>query len=249
MTEGGRAGYRFGMRQDRSPVAAGLQTALPLVLGYFPIAFSFGVAATRAGLSGVEAFALSLIVFAGAAQFLAVALIAGGAPVIVAGLTLAAMNLRHVIYGPTLMQKAGPYVVTHRAGLWAFTLTDEVFAAALGAVARGQKVSDGFMLTLGFSSYAAWLAGTAAGAWAGGGALDGWPAIGAGLDFMLPALFLALLLSILNGRQLPLIVIAGVATMAGTWALSGTAGLFAGMIGGAVAGVILPQGKAVRHAG
>jgi 4-azaleucine resistance transporter AzlC len=219
------------------------------MLGYFPIAFSFGVAATRAGLSGVEAFALSLVVFAGAAQFLAIALISGGAPVIVAGLTLAAMNLRHVIYGPTLMQKAGPDVVTHRAGLWAFALTDEVFAAALGAVARGQKVTDGFMLTLGFCAYAAWLAGTAAGAWAGGGALDGWPAIGAGLDFMLPGLFLALLLSILNGRQLPLIVVAGVATVAGTWALSGTGGLFAGMIGGAVAGLVLPQAKAVRDAG
>jgi 4-azaleucine resistance transporter AzlC len=228
------------MSQERSPVLAGLQAALPLVLGYFPISFSFGVSATRSGLSGTEAFALSLIVFAGAAQFLAIALIASGAPVIVAGLTLAAMNLRHVLYGPTLLQKAGA-----RAGrwswAWAFALTDEVFGAALGAVTKGQRFSEGFMLILGFCAYGSWLTGTAAGAWAGGGALDAWPAVGAALDFMLPGLFLALLLSILSGRQVPVIVIAGLATVAGTWFGSGTVGLFSGMIAGAVAGVALPQ--------
>ena len=76
-----------------------------------------------------------------------------------------------------------------------------------------------------------------AGAWAGGGALDSWPAVGAALDFMLPALFLALLLSILSARQVPAILIAAAATVVGTWYGSSTLGLFAGMIGGAVVGV------------
>jgi predicted branched-subunit amino acid permease len=61
---------------------------------------------------------------------------------------------------------------------------------------------------------------------------------------MLPGLFLALLLSILSGRQVPVIVIAGLATVAGTWFVSGTVGLFSGMIAGAVAGVALPQRRA-----
>ena len=235
------------MSQEKSSVRAGFETAVPLILGYFPIAFSFGVAATRQGLSGIEAFALSVIVFAGAAQFLAIALVASGAPVVVAGLTLAAMNLRHVLYGPTLVQRVGAAARTRRAWLWAFALTDEVFGAALGAFSKGQRFSEGFMATLGFSAYGAWLAGTAAGAWAGGGALDAFPAVGAGLDFMLPALFLALLLSILSGAQVPVIVIAGLATVAGTWSFSGTVGLFAGMIAGALAGVLLPQRRA-RHA-
>ena len=233
--------------RETSPIAAGLQAALPLILGYFPIAFSFGVAATRSGLSGWEAFALSLIIFAGAAQFLAVALLASGAPVIVAGLTLAAVNLRHVLYGPTLLQRARVKTAGPLAWAWSFVLTDEVFAAALGAIARGQKFSDRFMLTLGYCAYGSWLAGTAAGAWAGGGALDGWPAVSAGLDFMLPGLFLALLLSILHRAQVPVIAVAGLATVAGTWAGSGTIGLFAGMIAGAVAGVCLPV--RVSHAG
>ena len=50
-----------------SSFRTGLGTSVPLILGYFPIAFSFGVAATRSGLTGWEAFALSVIVFAGAA--------------------------------------------------------------------------------------------------------------------------------------------------------------------------------------
>ncbi|MGV8987961.1 MAG: AzlC family ABC transporter permease [Cypionkella sp.] len=248
MTVAGKGRYRFAMKYEKSPVVAGLQTALPLVLGYFPIAFSFGVAATRSGLSGYETFALSLIVFAGAAQFLAIALIASGAPVLVAALTLAAMNLRHVLYGPTLMQKAGSEATRKRAWLWAFALTDEVFGAALGALAKGQRFSEKFMLVLGLCAYGSWLAGTAAGAWAGGGALDGWPAVSAGLDFMLPALFLALLLSILSGAQVPVILIAAVATLAGTVWFSGTVGLFAGMIAGAMAGIVLPQRSAL-HAG
>ena len=158
------------MSQEKSPLLAGVQAVIPLVLGYFPIAFSFGVAATRTGLTPLEAFSLSLIVFAGAAQFLAIALLASGAPVLVAGMTLAAMNLRHVLYGPTLLQRAGAHRATRLGWLWAFALTDEVFGAALGALAKGQRFSEGFMIILGFGAYASWLAGTVAGAWAGGGA-------------------------------------------------------------------------------
>ncbi len=233
------------MTQERSSGLAGVQAVIPLVLGYFPIAFSFGVAATRSGLTPIEAFSLSLIVFAGAAQFLAIALLASGAPVLVAGLTLAAMNLRHVLYGPTLLQRAGEDRATRWGWLWAFALTDEVFGAALGAMAKGQRFSEPFMMIVGFGAYASWLAGTVAGAWAGGGALDAWPAIGAGLDFMLPALFLALLLSILTARQVPAIAIAAAATMLGTWYGSATLGLFAGMIAGAVGGLFAPKTEAV----
>jgi 4-azaleucine resistance transporter AzlC len=232
----------------KSTFTAGLVTALPIALGYFPIAFSFGVAATRAGLSGVEAFGLSLIIYAGAAQFLALVLITGGAPVLVSAFTLVAMNVRHVLYGPALIKRAGAGARTRYAWAWAFGLTDEVFGAALGAMARGKVTfSEPFMFGLTIAAYASWLSGTALGAFAGGGALEGWPVVDAALGFMLPALFLALLLSILSKAQLPVIAVAGVATVVVTFAWSGTAGILAGMIAGAVAGVLgLGRG---RHAG
>jgi 4-azaleucine resistance transporter AzlC len=216
----------------------GLAASLPIVVGYLPIAFSFGVAATRAGFSALDAFALSLIIYAGASQFLALALLTSGAPVLVSAFTLIAMNLRHVLYGPALMREAGEGVTTRQAWIWAWGLTDEVFGQALGALARGQRFSEPYMLGLGLAAYAAWVGGTVLGALVGGSALDAWPAVSAGLGFMLPALFLALLLSILSRRQLPVIFVAGATTVIGTLAISATTGILLGMISGAAAGVL-----------
>ena len=72
----------------------------------------------------------------------------------------------------------------------------------------------------------------------GAGALDGYPALQAGLSFMLPALFLSLLLSILSRPQVPVIAVAGLATVVGTLAISPTSGILAGMLAGAVAGTL-----------
>ena len=226
------------MRRDDPRFLSGLIASLPIVMGYFPIAFSFGIAATRAGFTPVEAFALSLIIYAGASQFLALALLSSGAPVLVSAFTLIAMNLRHVLYGPALMREAGPEAGRRHAWAWAWGLTDEVFGQALGALARGQKFSEAHMFGLGIGAYAAWVSGTVVGALAGGGALDAWPALNAGLGFMLPALFLALLLSILGRRQLPVIAVAALATIAGTLVVSSTSGILLGMLAGAVAGVM-----------
>jgi 4-azaleucine resistance transporter AzlC len=216
----------------------GLLASLPIVMGYVPIAFSFGVAATRAGFGVLDAAALSLVIYAGASQFLALALLSSGAPVLVSAFTLIAMNLRHVLYGPALMREAGKDATTRHAWAWAWGLTDEVFGQALGSLSRGQKFSEPYMFGLGLGAYAAWVSGTVAGALAGAGALDGWPALNAGLGFMLPALFLALLLSILSRRQLPVIAVAGAVTIAGTWWVSATSGILLGMLAGAVTGVL-----------
>ena len=226
------------MTRTRPPFLDGLAASLPIVMGYFPIAFSFGVAATQAGFTGLEAFALSLIIYAGASQFLALAILSSGAPVLVAAFTLIAMNLRHVLYGPALMREAGEGATRRHAWAWAWGLTDEVFGQALGALARGQRFSEPYMFGLGLGAYASWVSGTVVGAYAGGGALEGWPAVNAGLGFMLPALFLALLLSILNRRQLPVIVVAGSVTVVATLAISATSGILLGMLAGAVAGAL-----------
>lgn len=226
------------MTSPRSAFLPGLSASLPIIMGYFPIAFSFGVAATRAGFTPLEAVALSLIIYAGASQFLALALLSSGAPVLVSAFTLIAMNLRHVLYGPALMREAGREAGTRHAWAWAWGLTDEVFGQALGALARGQRFSEPYMFGLGLGAYVAWVLGTVVGAFAGGGALDQWPALSAGLGFMLPALFLSLLLSILSRRQLPVIAVAALATVAGTLAISSTSGILLGMVAGAITGLV-----------
>ncbi len=216
----------------------GLLAALPIVLGYLPIAFSFGVAAVQAGLTPVEAVALSLIVYAGASQFLALALLSSGAPVLLAAATLIAMNLRHALYGPALLRAAGETARTTRAWAWGAGLTDEVFAAALGQVSQSGRFSERWMGGLALGAYAAWVGGTAAGAAAGGGALAAFPVVEAALGFMLPALFLSLLLSILSRAAIPAVLVAVAATLAGLLLWSATAGILAGMILGALTGVL-----------
>ena len=164
-------------------------------------------------------------------------LLAGGAPLLVAIFTLVAMGVRHLAYGPALMRAAGGGQ-TRRAWVWAFGLTDEVFGAALGELARGRRFSEPFMLGLGLGAYGAWVSGTVAGALAGGGALAAFPAVEAGLGFMLPALFLALLLSILSRAQLPVIGVAAAVTVALTLAGQPTLALLAGMAAGAATGAL-----------
>lgn len=228
---------------DTPRLRDGFLAAIPLILGYFPIAFSFGVAAIRAGLSPDEAVMFSVVIFAGAAQFLALALVTSGAPLLISAATLAAMNLRHVMYGPALLEKAGPAASTRFSWAWGWCLTDEVFGASLGALARGQRFSEGFVGGLGLGAYLSWIAGTAVGAATGGEALQAFPALDAGLDFMLPALFLALLLSILDRRQLGPVAVAIGATVLGSLLLSPTLGILAGIAAGAATGT-LQKGRA-----
>ena len=115
----------------RAGFRTGLASAIPIALGYFPIAFSFGVAATRAGLTPIEATFLSLVIYAGASQFLALVLLTSGASLVISALTLMAMNLRHLVYGPSLLKQAGDDASTKTVVGWGFWLTDETFAAAL----------------------------------------------------------------------------------------------------------------------
>lgn len=92
------------------------------------------------------------------------------------------------------------------------------------------------MLGIGAAAYLSWIVGTALGAFDGAGALAAYPAVEAALGFMLPALFLSLLLAILNRRQVPVVATAGVVCAGIALAGNTTSGILAGMIAGALAG-------------
>lgn len=218
---------------------AGLRESLPITLGYFPIGISFGIAAVRAGLSPFEAVFVSAVIYAGAAQFLALALLTGGAPILVASLTILATNLRHVLYGPAILKAAGDRAETQNSWLWGGLLSDGAFGAAIVAVSRSRSnFSERWMLGIGTAPYLSWALGTAAGAVFGDGAVDGLPAVDAALGFLLPALFLAMLLSVLSRRHLAVIAASIAATIGVSLAVSATAGIIAGMIAGSLVGLI-----------
>lgn len=174
----------------------GLADSASLMLGYFPIALSFGLLAAANGLTPVQALLVSAVVYAGASQFALVSLLAAAAsPWSVIG-AVAAMNLRHLFYGPALLPRLPQQGRKLPRPLIAFGLTDEVFALAFARL--GPDKSETWLLGVQAGAYGAWLAGTVCGGLLAdlGGAR--WPEVQAALSFVLPSLFLALLLPLLR---------------------------------------------------
>ena len=80
----------------------GAQDTLPLILGAIPFGVLFGALAMSAGMTVAATLGMSLLVFAGASQFVVVGLIAQGATVAVIVLTTFIVNLRHALYSASL---------------------------------------------------------------------------------------------------------------------------------------------------
>jgi 4-azaleucine resistance transporter AzlC len=213
----------------RSEFVAGVRAQLPLLLGVAPFGMAYGAYAVETGLAAGLAQAMSVIVFGGASQFVAVQLIGSGVPAAIVVLAASLVNLRHMLYSASL----APYL-DHLAARWrwllAYLLTDEAYAMA---IRRYREAGDGphphwFFLGTGLALWATWQVTTAAGVLVGTAVPESWS-----LDFALPLTFLALLLPALKGR--PAIVAAAVA---GTIAVGGHRWPYAtGLIAAAVAGI------------
>ena len=88
--------------KSKSIAVEGLTAAWPICLGYIPIGLAFGVLAQKAGLGAMEIFLMSLLVFAGSSQFIAVSMLDGGAALTSIILTTFTVNLRHLLMSSAL---------------------------------------------------------------------------------------------------------------------------------------------------
>lgn len=164
---------------------AGFKTGLPLAAASLALSTSFGVIAAPV-IGGIEAIVMSIIVFAGSAQFAVIAVLAAGGGPIAAVAAGALLNLRFLPMGiaiaPSLDEKPMKRAMIGQA------LIDFSWAAA----SRGEgRYDHRFMLGATFPNYPCWVLGTVIGVLAGG--LIGDPER-LGLDALFPAFFLALLL-------------------------------------------------------
>ncbi|ALM53088.1 AzlC family ABC transporter permease [Halomonas huangheensis] len=169
----------------------GLRDAAPLLGGYIPVAISFGLIAIQSGLSPLQAILVSLLVYAGASQFMFVGLLATGAPMwLVVSMSLL-INLRHLVYAPNL----APWLTRSRWWPWLMHgLTDQIFALAhnrLPQLEVGQRL--GWYSGAALLAWGSWVVGTAVGAITGDWLMSRWPLVGQITPFALPALFLVLL--------------------------------------------------------
>ena len=134
-----------------------LFAALPICLAYLPIAFAFGVSARNAGLPFPAAVAMSLFVYAGASQMIAVGLMAAGQPLSVILLTTFLVNLRLLLLGTAIAEKVGRWPRPFKV-LFGFQHTDETFAALCAQDTRHLAVHR----TTNFQTvvHASWVVGT-----------------------------------------------------------------------------------------
>lgn len=217
--------------------ARGAAAAIPVVLGYLPIGFAFGTVATQSGLSLQEMVAMSLVVYAGASQFIAAGMLAAGAPVASIILTTFLVNLRHLLMGASL----SPYLRCFQWWLQAlisFGITDETFAVSSVAVKKEQP-GVGFFLGLHLAAQAGWVVGTLLGGLAGysvGGLLQ------AGLEYALVAMFIGLLVLQLAGRPACAAAIAsGIVILLLAPAIGSHWGVVLAAVAGATVGLVVEQ--------
>lgn len=218
---------------------SGARASTPIAIGYVPVGIAFGIAAIKSGITASEAVLLSAIVYAGASQFLVLALVGTGAPVLVTALSIIATNLRHVFYGPSIMQAARDRATRRGAWAWSFFLSDGAFGSAIIALNRSKDhFSPPFMFGIAAGPYLSWVAGTAIGALLGT-SLAAWPAVDAAMGFLLPALFLAMVLSLLTKEHIPVVIITACVSLPLIMLISPTVGILGGMIIGAISSLVI----------
>ena len=214
----------------------GIIKALPIIIGYLPIAISFGIIAAQANIQIYQALLMSLMVYAGASQFMAVNMILLGALGIEIVFATLILNFRHFIMSMSLMNRLEGIPLPWKAIL-SFGITDETFAVA--AIDETlEKSSPYFILGLFIGAYGSWTLGTLLG---GLLAMVIPPTISKSMSIALYAMFIALLVPAIR-RQWRLGVIAALSSLLNLilskW-LSGGWGIVLSTILGSAVGIFL----------
>jgi len=218
----------------------GARDIAPILVGIVPFGIVCGIGAISAGASPIAALAMSMIMFSGAAQIVAVQLLAAGAPFAVILLSCLVVSLRLVMYSAAMAPYLRP--LDHRwRNLLSFLLTDQAFA---GTLQRFQKSDDAhtnasYFLGSGGLLWVIWQLATLAGVLAGQIIPASWQ-----LEFVVPLCFLAVLVPLLRDRVSILVfTVATIAVIALdamplrlSMVCSGLLGIAAGVLGDKLAG-------------
>ncbi|ABB14781.1 AzlC family ABC transporter permease [Carboxydothermus hydrogenoformans] len=199
---------------DLKAFLLGLKKTTPFMLGLIPFGLAYGIMATQAKLSLGETLLMSLLVFAGSAQFMAVGMIKEGVGIGFIVLSTLLINLRHLLMGLSL----APFLNKLNAKwlyLLAFGLTDEVYGTTIGHYQQegSYKGNPYFMLGSEAGIYFSWLISSLAGALLGTLIKD---PLSWGLDFAMPATFLSIVIGQIKSWQILIVfLIAGILAIAG----------------------------------
>jgi 4-azaleucine resistance transporter AzlC len=190
---------------NSSEFLQGAKATIPMIIGAIPFGIIFGTLAESSGLSIWGAMAMSLFVYAGSSQFIALGLLATGVgPIIIIATTLV-VNLRHLLYATALVDKISHLSHGWRA-LLAFGLTDESFAVVNGRYLGHTDTARAHWFFLGsiVAMYSNWQLCT----WLGIGLGELFPDMtNWGLDFAMSVTFLGIVIPYLRNKPMWLAVI------------------------------------------
>ncbi|GBD65228.1 putative uncharacterized protein [Tetragenococcus halophilus subsp. halophilus] len=168
----------------------GMKACVPTILGYLGIGFALGVVGKGVGLSVFAIFLMSVIVYAGSAQFIICGLIAIQAPITSIIATVFLVNLRHFLMSLSVAPYFRQASLLENVGIGTL-LTDESYGVLTMALKRMGKVSVAWINGLNICAYLTWIVATVLGGLLGNFIPE--PEI-FGLDFALVAMFLGLFL-------------------------------------------------------
>ena len=141
-----------------------LNAAIPLFIGYFPAAVAFGILSKGSGITLLECFLFSAVVFAGASQFIALNLLLVGMGPGGVILTTLLVNFRHFLMSASLSTRVIK-VAKKYLFMMAFGVTDEVFSVL--SFKKGE-LSKTYIFILQLAAYSGWVSGSIAGFILGG---------------------------------------------------------------------------------
>lgn len=184
------------MKDRQSSFWAGVRTVSPLLIGDVPVGLIYGVLALNAGLTPAAAQMMSSIVFAGSAQFVAAQLVGEAVPGLIIVLTIAVVNLRHMLYSASIAPYLRALSMRWKV-LLSYLLTDEAYAVTILNYEKEGSAPYGhwFFLGSGLALWVSWQLSTAAGVLLGATLPASWP-----LDFAFPVTFIALIIPTLKDR-------------------------------------------------
>lgn len=220
----------------RAWIKGGMRAAWPICIGYIPLGLAFGILAQKAGFDVLEIALMSVVVFAGSSQFIAIAMLSIGAAPMSIILTTFMVNLRHALMSSALA------VYLHSVSrkflsIFAYGVTDESFAVNMVKFREG-----GWhpyqALTVNHAANFVWIASTVLGGYSGQFIAAG----SFGIDYALSAMFLCLLVFQLRGRIYVLTaIVSGILAIAISLLLPGNSFVVIASMLGATAGFAIKR--------
>lgn len=169
----------------KKTLSVAISATLPVMAGYLILGFGFGIIMKANGFSTALAAAMSIFIYAGSMQYVAIGLMTGGASLVTTALTTLTVNIRHLFYGVSMLDKyknagsATPYLI--------FALTDETYSLVCGELPHiPLEEKPRYQLLVSVLNHNYWITGSVVGAVAGGILQFN----SKGIDFALTALFL-----------------------------------------------------------